>query len=115
MRTGVQVDSQEVLSVCLSEDGLHLKYSAPKIRKAIQTLDWGKSSEPRMFLDTTKTAGTTVNKLTSSRKRAANIFLSKLPEDLCDSIKKGLFLTHMHKSHAKYQIRTLSSKEVLLL
>ena len=82
MRTGGSVDQEEVLSACLNQEGLYLRHSAPTIRGAVTSLRWGKACDTRDFLDPSKTDGSIVTRKTSTRRRAVNVFLSKLPTEL---------------------------------
>lgn len=91
MRTGVHVMDKEVLSVCLNQKGLQLRHAPTRFRKAIEELQYGKSSDTKDFLDMSLTTGTVINRKTSARKRAANVFLHKLPTGLQDQIRKGDF------------------------
>ena len=89
MRTGIQVMGKEVLSVCLNEDGLQLQHSPNRIRKAIEVLKFGKTSDTKDFLDMKCTDSTVISRKTSVRRRAANIYLHKLTKDLQHAVKQG--------------------------
>ncbi len=89
MWTGVQVDVLDVVSIHLGEEGLNLQHTPGRIRSAIQSLNWGKPSDSKDFLDQSKTMRFVITRRTGVRKRAANIYLIKLPHELQDAIKQG--------------------------
>ena len=85
MWTGVKVNGVDVVSIFLGESALKLRHSPATIQAAIRSLDWGLASDSKDFLDP-------ITPKTGTRKRAANIYLSKLPQALQDDIKKGIYL-----------------------
>ena len=89
MRTGVKVNGLDVVSIFLGEKDLKLRHSPATIQGAIRSLDWGLASDTKDFLDPSKTKGLVITRKTGQRKRAVNIYLCKLPQELQDGIKKG--------------------------
>lgn len=91
MRTGVRVGGREVVSIVLGEKDLNLRHPASSIQAAIRSLEWGLPSDSKDFLDPSKCVGSVITRKTSQRKRAAHIYLSKLPQKLQDAIKNGMY------------------------
>ena len=71
----------------------HMSTCANKERRILalyRLLQWGKASDTKDFLNMCKTSGTTINRKTGDRKRAAHIFLHVLPQDMQAAIRKGV-------------------------
>jgi len=81
MRTGGSIDQEEVLLVCINEDGLaiQLRHTPNAIRNAVTLLKWGKAGDARDFLDPTKTADSVVTRKTSTWRRAGTFPEQALP------------------------------------
>ena len=102
MRTGVKANDMEVVAIFLGESDMKLRHSPARIREALRSLDWG-ILDSKDFLDPSKTKGSVITRQTGSRKRAVNIYLTKLPQELQNAIKQGF---HMHTitCHSVYQL-----------
>ena len=89
MRTTALVQSEPVVSIALAE--LHergaLRHSVLKIQRAISRLKWGKS-DTKDFLKR-GSATLSISRRTGERKRAANIYLSKLEDDIREALLQG--------------------------
>ena len=81
------MDGMEVMSIYLGED-LKPQHTPANIRSAIRSLKWG-NTDSKDFLDLSKTKGSVITRQTGVRKRAVNIYLSKLPQEFQDAIKEG--------------------------
>ncbi len=92
VRTRLMVSNQEVVAIHLSHNGLKFTHSLDEIRNAVDQLEWGKGTDSKDFLNPTKHSGTLINRKTSDRVRAANIFLNKLPKNLHDVLRRGKFV-----------------------
>ena len=103
MRTGLSVDSEEVLSVCLGEPELQLRASSVTIQSAVTTLKWGKS-DTKDFLNPDKTDGIVVTRKCSIRRRALNVYLSRIPDHLKDELIRGIFKLHYKSLIIHYYI-----------
>ena len=92
MRTGMTMNEEEVLAVCLKDESIyHILSHTPKtIQKAVSNLKWGKSSETKPFLDPTKGKGVQISRDNSCRRRAVCIYLSRLPMDVQASLQQGM-------------------------
>ncbi|XP_064393840.1 uncharacterized protein LOC135341260 [Halichondria panicea] len=88
VRTRLMVSNQEVVAIHLSHNGLKFTHSLDEIRNAVDQLEWGKGTDSKDFLNPTKHSGTLINRKTSDRVRAANIFLNKLPKNLHDVLRR---------------------------
>ena len=102
MRTGVRVGGREVMSIVLGEKDLNLRHPASSIQAAIRSLEWGLPSDSKDFLDPSKCVGSVITRKTSQRKRAAHIYLSKLPQKLQDAIKNGMYTDNVSMAHFCY-------------
>lgn len=89
LRTGVKVNGLDAVSIFLGEKDLKLHHSPADIQGALRSLDWG-ISDSKDFLDPSKSkCKDYITRKTGLRKRAVNIYLSKIPQELQDAIKKG--------------------------
>ena len=70
--------------------GMKDRHSPAHVQGAIHSLDWG-VLDAKDFLDPSKTncKHSVITRKTGLRKRAVNIHLSKLPQELQDAVKKG--------------------------
>ena len=89
MRTGVQVNHEDVLAVVLSEVATYLRFSIPKIVEATVKSGLGYSNVSKDFL-TPNAATTVLTRGPNSMRRKCTVFiLSKLPDSTRDSLLKG--------------------------